>query len=157
MITANNVFLALGFVSLFELIGGTAIGSSARQFLRGQPSVTAFFLLIWGAGFGLMPLLLGAGLFLNAGMPLVFVAQVGIFVGTIAVVAFAPDELWSALETPGLHQMILGAVVVMLAAGFLALTLGSRVEIQHIIAVLIGASGVWMLASGLIKVVKDEG
>jgi hypothetical protein len=49
----------LGFVSIFHIIGGAAIGSGLRRLSHGF-AIQPIFLVVWGVFFGVLPLSIGA-------------------------------------------------------------------------------------------------
>ncbi|MEW5717348.1 MAG: hypothetical protein AB1817_01855 [Chloroflexota bacterium] len=114
----NNSITQLGFLCLFNLIGGAAIGSVLRGVLRGRFSCNSIFFLIWGAGFGGMPLLFGIQE-LQKGAPYFLLVQFAVFVTAILVVAIISDELLATLRSPNIFTIAIGGVFLMLGAAML--------------------------------------
>ncbi len=83
-------FEMLLFFGLFEVLGGAAVGAGLRGLLR--RNLTTTFFLIWGAGFGGIPLIIGAVNFLSSGQPALFYAQLFLFVAPIVTVMFLPED-----------------------------------------------------------------
>lgn len=155
--STDNPLFVLAVLVVFELVGGSSIGSALRQIVRQGPSVTGCFALIWGAGFEIIPLLLGAILFLGGGMPILFAIQLAVLFGTVGVVILAPEELWTLLHTEALKEIFLGAVVLLVVVGLLVLNRETLFNGEGVLAAfLFAALGVWLLASGLVKAVKEE-
>jgi hypothetical protein len=109
----NNPIVQLGFLCIFHLIGGVALGSVLRGALRGNFSCNSFFFLIWGGGFGGMPLVFGIQEF-QKGTPYFLVVQCAVLVIAILVVAFISDELLATLRSPNISSIAIGGVFLLL-------------------------------------------
>jgi hypothetical protein len=105
--------MQLGFLCIFHLIGGIALGSVLRGVLRGNFSCNSFFFLIWGAGFGGLPLVLGIQEF-QKGTPYFLVVQCAVLVSAILVVAFISDELWVTLRSPNIFSIAIGGIFLLM-------------------------------------------
>lgn len=85
----DNPLIWLGFLSVFHIIGGIALGSSIRgirQLIRGEGGSlsNALFFIVWGGMFGCMPLTFG----FEPTIPnWVLIAQVLILVAAVVITA----------------------------------------------------------------------
>jgi hypothetical protein len=114
----NNSITQLGFLCLFHIIGGAAIGSVLRGVLRGKFACNSFFFVIWGGLFGGIPLLFGIQEF-QKGAPYFLMIQFAVFAAAIFVVALVPDDLLAALRSPNIFSIAIGGVFLMLGAAML--------------------------------------
>jgi len=114
----NNSITQLGFLCLFNLIGGAAIGSVLRSVLRGKFACNSFFFLIWGAGFGGLPLVFGIQEF-QKGAPYFLMVQFAVFASAILVVALVPEDLLATLRSPNIFTIAIGGVFLTLGAAML--------------------------------------
>jgi hypothetical protein len=143
----EGAFELLLFFSLFEVIGGAALGAGLRSLLR--RNFAGVFFLIWGAGFGGIPLLIGAASFLSSGQPIYFYAQVFIFLTPAVTVMLLPDDFMQASRTNNTSEAgaIVGAIMAMVGGAVVLLNLDGG----NIIALLIGGFFAFLGAFFLIR------
>jgi len=145
----SEALTILGFLSIFHIIGGVAVGVGLRKWRsawKSQLSRTPPFLLLWGILFGGMPLIFG----LAGGLRSIFVAQAVILLASVAVTFWFFDPLKEMLS----HQymfliafggvfivvgVIVGGLMIRTETGWQALLAGS---IFLVVGTLILASGV---------------
>ncbi len=121
-----DVLFPLLFLAVFQLFGGTALGLGLRSTLTGGAGA-GFFFIIWGAGFGGIPALIGTAMaFAEPGMLRIAWFPLAVFVGA-AVSAFA---LWYPLAKHyGVAPTIgvaLGAILLLGGVLLAALAFGQR-------------------------------
>jgi hypothetical protein len=150
----NSPLAQLGFVSLFHVIGGIAMGSALRG-LRGGFSGGTLFLLVWGGMFGCMPLAIGANEFGRTGGPAFFAIELGVLIAAILVTALMPDTLLESLKSPLVAPIAVGGI-------FFAIGIGAGVLIAQtdlLPALLFGGcfagAGALAFVSGLAKLLKS--
>ena len=114
----NSSLTQLGFLCLFHLIGGAAIGSVLRGALRGKFACNSFFFLIWGGLFGGMPLVFGIQEF-QKGASYFLMIQFAVLATAILVVAFIPEDLLAALRSPNIFSIAIGGVFLTLGVAML--------------------------------------
>ena len=114
----NNSITQLGFLCIFNLIGGAAIGSVLRGVLRGKFACNSIFFLIWGGLFGGMPLVFGIQEF-QKGAPYFLMIQLAVFATAILVVAFTSNELLNTLRSPNISTIGIGGVFLLLGVAML--------------------------------------
>jgi len=141
----NNSITQLGFLCLFHLIGGAAIGSVLRGVLRGKFSCNSFFFLIWGGLFGGMPLLFGIQEF-QKGAPYFLMVQFAVFATAILVVAFIPEDLLATLRSPNIFSIAIGGVFLTLGVAMLFTNI---FELKGLPEKLLGG-GIFILTGGAV-------
>ena len=109
----NELIGQLAFVSIFHVLGGIAIGSTVRSLRKGLDGRGIFF-LIWGAGFGCMPLAIGAGIFSQAHAMYLFVIEVLVLAGAIGVMAFIPDWMLEMFTSPEMMPIEMGGLFILI-------------------------------------------
>jgi hypothetical protein len=112
----NELIGQLAFVSIFHIIGGIAIGSTVRNLRKGLGGRGIFF-LIWGAGFGCMPLVVGAGMFAQAHAIYLFAVEVLVLVGAIGVTAFFPDWMLETFKSAEVMNIWMGGLFFFVGVG----------------------------------------
>lgn len=118
----SEAFSTFLFFCVFVVLGAAAIGAFVRARLRREPLGAELFFLIWGSGFGGIPLLIAGGILLTSERPSLFFALLFVFVMTIVVVAVMPPELLDKDELGNFPSAITGAVLAMFGASILLLT-----------------------------------
>ncbi len=150
----NDQVVVLGFLSVFHLIGGVAIGSVVRGWLRRGFSLRGLFLLIWGGMFGVMPLLIGAGMFTLGGKPYLVVLQIAVLALAILVTALTPDWFLESFDSQALGSVAFGGLFMLVGAiVFVALVQSEPLVALFFIAVF-GGSGALVLVSGVKSALK---
>lgn len=131
--TQQTVLVFLGFICLFHLIGGLVVGSFFRQ-LRNGGSWSEFNRLVWGLAAGGLPMVIGASMFADAGMPHLVAVEVFVFSAAALVVAFFPDWFAEPFRSPHVKQIFFGGVFIIVgimvailawrASGWVAVLIG---------------------------------
>jgi hypothetical protein len=103
----NDPITQLGFLCIFNLIGGAAIGSALRGALRGKFSCNSIFFVIWGGLFGGLPLVFGFQE-MQKGTSNFLAIQSVVFAGSILVVALIPEDLMATLRSPDIVSVAIG-------------------------------------------------
>lgn len=140
------------FLLPFHVTGGAAVGYTLRRLAQNGLSLESLsrsgFFLLWGLMFGCFPLLFGAGI-----DSIWFrLAQWGLFLGTIVVVAFCFQWLRDVYSQPGMFVATFGFAFFVLGLTVTAMTLasdGSNGLPVGLIFCAVGGiltlTGVWML------------
>lgn len=151
----NDAFGTLIFLSLFEIIGGAAIGVAIRGLLR-RDTMLVFF-LIWGAGFGGIPFLIGALTFLAKGQTIYFYAQAFVFLTAIVTVGLLPNDFLRVQgETTGAESgAILGAIMTMLGGAVVLFTIREGLSIGLLIGGFFALLGAFILVRTTITIVRS--
>ncbi len=105
----NDPIVALGFVSIFHIIGGVAVGSALRGLRKGFTFRKVFF-LVWGVLFGCMPLALGAQTFLKTSAIYLFAMEVFVLAGAILGAALIPDWVLESYNSADLFRIGFGGL-----------------------------------------------
>ncbi len=108
----------LGFLCLFSLIGGIAIGSTLRGWLHGGGfACNSLFFLVWGGIFGGVPVVIGAGTYLKSDMPYLFGVQVLVLLGAIAVTALISPSYLQSISSPETTSIAMGGLFMLIGLG----------------------------------------
>ena len=110
----NGLFAVFGFLSLFCVIGGAALGGVVRTWRKGGPSVNSLFFVIWGGLFAGIPLTMGLALFATHGMVYLFGIQLGLFIGVILLVALVPDSFLDAFDVAKIAPVAFGGLFLLI-------------------------------------------
>jgi hypothetical protein len=96
----DNPLASLAFLSLFHIIGATAVGRALRamwSWLRGEKPGAAFnslYLLVWGVVFGCVPFTLGMQLATKeSGTPLVLLGEIAVWGSAFLIALLAGDRI----------------------------------------------------------------
>ena len=141
----NYPITQLGFICIFNLIGGIVIGLVLRGVMHGKFSCNTIFLLIWGVLFGGMPLLFGAEEF-QKGAPLFLLVQVAAFGLPIVIVALISDEFFETLRSPNIASIAIGGAFLLIG---IAILVTNSFEIKTLQEKLV-AGGVFVLSGGCV-------
>lgn len=153
--TITSGFALFGFVSIFHVIGGAAIGVGLRRLLRGV-SVQPIFLIVWGSFFGVVPLFIGAVELAAKGMPLFFAAEIAVLLGTILLVAFIPDWIAEAFQSQNIYLMLFGSVFLLAGIGAGIAAWQEDVAAGLAMLFIFGGAGALMFGIGLTKLLKEK-
>ena len=104
----------LGFLAIFQLIGGMAVGSALRPLLVGRSEVS-IGLLVWGLGFGGIPMLIGTALAATSRFPLLALAGPALFLGAM---------LFGIVLLPWLVEAVGPGVLIVLGLSLLFMFIG---------------------------------
>ena len=154
--SSGEAFSTFLFLCVFEVLGGAAIGAFVRTLLRREPPGITFFFLLWGAGFGGIPLIIGAAELLTSDRPALFFAQIFVFVMAIILVALMPSEVFDKDANGNLPSAIVGAVLTMFGASVLLLTLASGVGIGTLIGAGMSIGGIVILFRAVFVVLRPS-
>ncbi len=150
----ENLFL-VGFLCIFHIPGGAALGTVLRQLRTGQFGSQSYFFIIWGSGFGGIPLLIGAASLLPS-MPLLFALELAVFVGTIVLVAFLPAGLLELFSWSSLGVVVFGALFFIVGAIIFAATWRESPFNALLPGALFMLIGVFALAVGVRQALKER-
>ncbi|HEX7587676.1 MAG TPA: hypothetical protein VF478_05115 [Anaerolineae bacterium] len=109
----NELIGELGFVSIFHILGGIALGYAVRGLRNGFDGRKIFF-LVWGAGFGCIPLAVGAGIFSDAHAIYLFGIEILVLASAIVVTALIPDEILDTFRSPELVPIEMGGLFILI-------------------------------------------
>lgn len=137
----NGLFAVFGFLSLFCVIGGAALGGVVRTWRKGGPSVNSLFFVIWGGLFAGIPLLMGLALFATHGMVYLFGIQLGLFIGAILLVALVPDSFLDAFDVAKIAPVAFGGLFLLIGVGVAVATITSEPLIALVVLVSFGGIG----------------
>ncbi len=116
----QELFFIVAFLGAFEVVGGIALGSGLRSLIKGQLSQD-MFLIVWGAGFGGIPLVMNAAFTLTSRTPLLFFVGPALFGGAILI---------GFLVLPTLLANLGAGALITLGMGVLFLTIGLGVGVS---------------------------
>ena len=153
---SGEAFSTFLFLSIFEILGGAAIGAFVRTLLRREPPGVTIFFLIWGAGFGGIPLLMGSIMLLTSDRPGLFFAQLFVFVMAIVLVALMPSEIYDKDADGNMPTAVVGAVLIMFGASVVLLTLSSGIGIGTFIGAAVAFGGIVMLLRAVFVVLRPS-
>ncbi len=153
----NSAIGMLGFLSIFHIIGGVAVGGAVRHVIRGRIACNTPFIVMWGLIFGLAPLFIGFGWFSSHGALAFIAVELVIFFGALAVVAFTPDWFVEAFDIPTLSGIAFGGLflVIGIAVGVLLATNSEPFMAIIFFGAFTGAGGL-VLINGLHKLMTDK-
>lgn len=151
----NESFGMLVFFAIFEILGGAAVGAGLRSVWRRNAS--GLFFLIWGAGFGGIPLIIGGATFLSQGELMYFYAQLFVFVLAVVVVALVPDDLFERDRQLDRAEgfAIGGAIMTMVGGMVMVLTLQGGVSLPLLIGGFFALLGALFLVTSAIGVLRS--
>jgi hypothetical protein len=152
----NNSISQLGFLCIFNLIGGIAIGTALRGVVRGKLSCNNFFFFVWGALFGGMPILYGIAEF-QKGTSFVLPIQVAAFALPIIIVAFVSDEFFETLHSPNILSIVVGGTFLMIGCAIIATNIFEIKAIQEKLVAggIFALSGGAVFLIGLVRILKS--
>ncbi|MDL1895673.1 hypothetical protein FBQ82_05330 [Anaerolineae bacterium CFX7] len=142
---SGEAFAALLFFCVFEVLGGGAVGTFVRSLLRREPAGVASFFLIWGAGFGGIPLFVGGALLLTSERPILFFVQAFVFVMAIVLVALMPPDLFDQDAGNSVPKALVGAILCMFGAALVLLTLQDGVGVVTLVGAALAFGGAALL------------
>ncbi len=150
----DEPFGMLVFFSIFEVLGGGALGIGLRGLLKRDFS--GVFFLIWGGGFAGIPLVIGGAAFLAEGAPAFIVAQLFVFLTAVVTVALLPDDLLKGAQVQGAEAgAIFGALVCMVGGIVVALNLRYGIGIGLVIGGVIAFFGLFVLLRAALSIVRS--
>lgn len=151
-----DALMLLGFVSIFQIIGGIALGWVLRRLLARQFSATEVFFIIWGSGFGLAPFLIGASSFSAMHAPYLILIQVAVSAAAIAVTAFTPQEYLLAFASLPFIFIAFGGVILLIGAAVFIGMVRQDAATAAIIGLVFGLVGGVLLAVGVYTAAKNR-
>ena len=129
------------FLGIFQAIGGTAFGYGLRALRSG---VVAGFMLIWGAGFGGIPLLIGTLTLLTSRYPLMALIGPLLFLAAIGFSVFVWPRLTQDFGAATIALLGFGLIFLIVGLGVGAAMLAQR---EYFFALVFG--GVFSLVGAL--------
>lgn len=150
----NDSLAQLGFVGLFHVIGGIAIGSGLRGLRRGFSGGTVF-LLVWGGMFGCLPLAIGWNALGATGRPGFFALELGILIAAILITALMPDTMLESLKSPQVAPIAFGGLFVLIGIGVGAIMIQTDLLPALLFGGCFAGAGGLVFISGLAKVLKS--
>ncbi len=139
----QSALFMMAFLGIFQVIGGLAIGSGLRG-LRTHGG-SSLFLLIWGAGFGGIPLLMSLLILALSNYPLFALIGPIVFLGAIGFSIFLLPRLLQDFDAGTLITLGMGAIFLFVGLGVGVLLLLQR---QFGMALIFG--GIFTLVGGLL-------
>lgn len=151
-----NEFSQDWFALIFNLIGGVAIGSVMRGILRRQVACHSLFLLVWGAGFGGLPLIFGVQLLDR--WPWFLALQLFIFAAAILVTALVPDLYLESFKSPLVTYIGIGGVMLLIGigAGVSVLLDATDWLVKLVVGGIFALVGAGLFLNGLKLLMRDE-
>jgi hypothetical protein len=145
----------LGFICLFNLIGGMVIGLALRGIKRGKLACNTFFMLIWGILFGGMPILFGIEEF-QRGAPFLLLAQIASFVIPIGIITLISEEFFETLRSPNVICIMLGGLFLMLGIAILITNIFEIKTLSEkiVVSVIFLLSGGAVFIFGLVRLLR---
>ena len=150
----NSLLAQLGFVGLFHVIGGIAIGSALRGLRRGFSGGT-IFLLVWGGMFGCLPLAIGWNALGATGKPDFFMLELGILIAAILITALMPDTMLESLKSPQVAPIAFGGLFVLIGVGAGAIIVQTDLLPGIVFGGCFAGAGAISFVSGLAKLLKS--
>ncbi|MBI5653043.1 MAG: hypothetical protein HZC40_21735 [Chloroflexi bacterium] len=138
----------LGFLSIFHIIGGAAIGFTLRG-LRDGFSIRVPFMLIWGAGFGGLPLIMGFVMFAQMEMPYLVLAQIFIFIGAILVTALTPDWYLDVFKSKEVGAIGFGGIFLLVGIAVAVVSFREEPLVALVFGGIFGGVGAFVFWSGI--------
>lgn len=146
----------LFFFLLFNFLGACGIGFALRQIVRRQWDALPIFFLVWGAGFGGIPLFMGALFFIGAERPAYFLVQLTVVALTLVGMTFVPAELLEAFGTARMGRIVIGSILLIVGGGILVLNLKGGVSLAQLAALGIVFVGMILLLTGVISALRPD-
>lgn len=155
----DNIFGVL-FFGLFELLGGAAVGAGLRGLFSSERSGAEGFLLIWGSGFGGIPLFISSAMFISAGQTIYFVIGLGIFVGAAALAFLMPRDMAPSFSKLHIRGAFAGGILTLGGAILLAISLrggfGTGGVVLGALLFLVGAALLIRTAYRILQATPEE-
>jgi hypothetical protein len=144
------------FLLPFHVIGGVAVGIAARRVIQSGFKLTSLasnaFLLLWGGMFGGMPLIFGLAMGPNWFFPL----QLGVFLGTAALVAWQFEWLRDLYSQPAMWLASFGFIFFVIGAGLAVSLLAEGDTSGLIFGVVFGGVGGILTLVGVWMMLRSE-
>ncbi len=128
----------MAFLGVFQLIGGLAAGSGLRKLLV-EHALNSSFLVIWGFGFGGIPMLIGAALGASTRLPLLALVGPAVFLSALAFGLLFLPWLAQVMGPSTLATLVMGSVF----------TLGGSAVALAIMRAGKGATTVGLMVAGI--------
>jgi len=137
------------FLLPFHVMGGVALGIAARRVIQNGFKLTNLvgngFLLLWGSMFGGIPLIFG----LAMGPGWFFPLQLGVFLGTAALVAWQFEFLLDLYRLPEMWLATFGFVFFVIGAGIASSMLAEGDTSGLIFGLAFGGPGLILVLVGV--------
>jgi len=151
----NDATGMLIFLSIFELLGGGAVGIALRGIV--PRDFTGCFFLIWGSGFGGIPLIIGAATFLSQEQYGYFFAQLFIFFGAMLTMALLPPDLFQSGGGDSFAEggpALIGAVFTIIGGGMVLLSFRAGSGLPLVIGGIFAFIGIALVAATAIRLIR---
>lgn len=151
---SNDALGMLLFFSIFEVLGGGAVGIALRGIL--QRDFSGMFFLIWGSGFGGIPLVIAAAMFLSAHQANYFFATLFVFFAPLLLVLLIPHDFLSSTNptlTAESGAAIVGAVITVIGGAVVLLTWRNGIGFPLLIGAVVALVGIVILLRTAIQVI----
>lgn len=152
----NTLVGMLAFLSLFHLIGGIALGSVLRGWLRGKFACNNLFMLVWGTLFGGVPLVIGAVQFVAQGAIYLLLIEVAVFGGAILATALIPDWFLESFPAAKLAPIAGGGIFLLVGIGMSFSLFRTEPFSALVTLVTFGGMGGAMFIFGLVRLYKEN-
>ncbi len=109
----DNPLFFLGFLSVFHVIGGGAVGATLHWLVkRGLRAgvVNSLFMLVWGSMFGCMPLAFGLQPLAEGEIPWLFPAQLAVLGAAVVISFFFIEQIQAKFFRPPFFLMAFGGI-----------------------------------------------
>jgi hypothetical protein len=150
-----EIFGFLGFLSIFHIIGGAAIGFTLRG-LRDGFSMRVPFMLVWGAGFGGLPLVMGLAMFAQMEMPYLVLVQIFVFLGAILITALTPDWYFDAFKSKEIGMIGFGGIFLLVGIAVAVVSFREEPLVALIFGGIFGGTGAFVFWSGIQSLFKSR-
>lgn len=150
----SDTVTLLGFVGLFHLIGGIVAGKSLRRGIVQGWSCAVLFTIVWGIGFGGIPLFIGVPEFMRMGVPYLAAVELFFFVGTFLAAALTPDWILDMYNTSVLVPVVLGGVIMVIGVILFVAIAGDSLPFAIFALAAFGGSGAVVFVTSAVKATR---
>ena len=144
----------MGLLGMFHLIGGVALGIPLRQWLRGRFSCNSIFFVVWGAMFGVLPLVIGFNVFVPHGATDEFNLELALLLVPILIVVLLPDRFLASFDARAILPVAIGGVFLLVGLGVGAALYSSSPLTALIIGGVFGGLGGMVLIAGVVSALR---
>lgn len=150
----NGFPAQVALISLFELIGGIAVGAGLRRLGRGlSPNLIFFF--VWGGMFSCIPLAAGLQEFSDTGQFGLLAVQLGVLLIAVLAAALTPNSILDSLRSPQVSPIAGGGLFVLVGIGVGVLVWQSAPLYALGFGGCFAGAGALLFISGLKKLMKS--
>ncbi len=152
----NSSIPSLLFVSIFHLLGGLGVGAGLRQLLARQFNCSAFFIIIWGLGFGLGPLAFDIAAANAQHTPFPILIALLVFIIPLLAAAFIPQDYLSNFTAPPVTGTVFGLVFFFVGAAVAVFTWQQEIWVALLFGGIFMLSGAFVTISSVRDAFKDR-